>query len=536
MEKNTAEALLNNLLERAEEGQAVNITSLERDALRVLLHDHRAARSSPSPEYDESAKFTAAANHEEMPLSIPDSDLPVIEDVVLCIDFGTSASKAFAVDDRSGLQELWDLILDEGKDDEGQYFLPSEILIDEETIHFGPEALARGDAERSISSPKQRLTGADDAAFLDRQKFSEKQDPHQIFSVRDILVLYLAYLNYLSEKALSNRLPSSEFKRRFTHPAWTVENREKNKEEMRLMMAEAIVLSRTLQGEFAAGLNIFKAEKALKAVRRVERRRLPHALVLGSVREATASGAGALLETRAGEREAYLVVDVGAGTTDVAGFFAVARGDRDEIKIWEVSDAADYMRTAGDALDHLLINLVRKKAGLIPGSVEEATLINNLKSRSRSLKEQLFNESIIEIITPTDEFVKVELSEFLEEQGVREFSERLRALVSKCAEAMGDNAGRIALILTGGGADLPMVRDLASRPLETPSGRQIKLAERAAMAQDLQVDYPDLIGLYPRLAVAIGGALPALPDERHLDNGGLQRDPGRRAFGPMYKN
>jgi hypothetical protein len=104
---------------------------------------------------------------------------------------------------------------------------------------------------------------------------------------------------------------------------------------MKTMMAQAVVLSRSLGDELLTGLPVPKARQALDELKNLKAE-LPYLLIAEPVREATAAGAGALLGIEEHKREAYIIVDVGAGTTDVAGCYCVNNPEWDRPRVFEV--------------------------------------------------------------------------------------------------------------------------------------------------------------------------------------------------------
>ena len=68
-----------------------------------------------------------------------------------------------------------------------------------------------------------------------------------------------------------------------------------------------------------------------------------------------------------------------------------------------------------------------------------------------------------------------------------------------------DPRHRFTIVLTGGGANLPMVRKLAEGTV-TAHGVTIPVAAAKSFPEWLRKDYPDLEEPYPRIAVSLGGA------------------------------
>jgi hypothetical protein len=108
----------------------------------------------------------------------------------------------------------------------------------------------------------------------------------------------------------------------------------------------------------------------------------------------------------------------------------------------------------------------------------------------------------------------------------------IKDMVSKAAFAIRERNARVYLVPTGGGASLSLIKELVSEPL-VDGDQRVKLELRDAMPEQLKEAYPEIEPYYPQLAVAIGGAHPALPEQKptieHFDG-----DPGPKVLGPIY--
>jgi len=71
----------------------------------------------------------------------------------------------------------------------------------------------------------------------------------------------------------------------------------------------------------------------------------------------------------------------------------------------------------------------------------------------------------------------------------------------------------IAIVITGGGANLPMVDELADRIVDV-NGITVELKRVKKVPQWIAEEYEDLEAEYPRLAVSIGGARQKLIEEK----------------------
>lgn len=520
MNKDAAIALLENLLERAAEaGGRMYITSREIEAVSVLLGGTGGVML-PAP--------ASATDHTLLLEPVLVDEIDIVADAMLCIDFGTSFSKAFAcIDGQGDLPEVIDLPIGTYGGGSHPLVTPSEMLIDGGTIYFGGFARKLFDDseatnERLIDSMKQYMTLGANVGNLSKIRVDVDKDPDQRFYQRDMLVLYLAHLTRLTEKALEERGLSGNVRRSFAHPAWTDEHRQSNQAEMTTMMSAAIVLARTLGDRLLDNIPTRTARELLDQLKNMKD--LPMNLIAEPVREATAAGAGALLGVRENRREAHIIVDIGAGTTDVAGCYCVNNPDWDRPRVFEVEGAAKAIKSAGNVLDNALTRLILEKSGLVEGSAEYRAATSFLNRAKRSFKEQLFDDGRLLAELPTGEFVDIGLEDFIEFPVVRRFTDSLKKLVTDASAAIAGDQSRIVMVATGGGAKLPMIREIAEQGVDC-DGRRISFTWREPSPPGLGEVYPDLVKPYPQIAVAVGGALPRLPEQRSSVPLGLSNAP-----------
>ena len=136
-----------------------------------------------------------------------------------------------------------------------------------------------------------------------------------------------------------------------------------------------------------------------------------------------------------------------------------------------------------------------------------------LRGRQRNLKERLFQTGeVVEEIG--DQFFSLSLEEFLADPRVQEFSRRLNETFQQALECAvlaarefpSQGKVTIELMATGGGAALPMVKDML-RQAEVDWPTKIIEPELFQDASD------DVRTVYPQLVVAIGGAMKELPKQ-----------------------
>lgn len=377
------------------------------------------------------------------------------------------------------------------------------------------------------------MTLGKDVSHLGKIKLHAVQDPSQSFFQSDILTLYLAHLMYLTKTALESKNVSKNTLRRFAHPAWKDTHKEGNENAMKIMMAQAIVLARSLKDKLLVSMSVVEARAALDEMQTLDHSKLPLNLIDRPVREATAAGAGALLGGRPNSREPYLIIDVGAGTTDVAGCICRTNDEWERPRVWEVTSAADAIKSAGNILDDALLKLALQKCGLFAGSAEYQAAAISVRRDKRLYKEQLFDNGSVVIEMPTGDIVTIELPEFLGYPPVVDFTQRIRALVGKAAIAVAGDYNQVNLVATGGGATLPMIRDLAEEGAEY-DGRRVSIFWRESIPDGVAEEYPDLVAPYSQIAVALGGCLPILPEQRANIGHGISGAP-KTVLMPSYK-
>ena len=542
MNKEVASLILTNLRERAEASDApVVLTSLEINALQVLFGETANLPVTGTANSNVDCQSTPLLGRSPswtlqwQPGELPDSDF------LLCLDFGTSFSKAYAcrIDSSDDVPRLIDVSFGEIGDSSTRYFLPSELFINDEVVYFGVAARRKfetveAEQDRLIDSPKQYMTLGTEVADLHQKPLRIEQDPSQSLSQRDALVLYLAHLNGMTERSLREQNLTSDVKRRYAHPAWDETTADANSTAMARMMAEAVVLTKCFPKEFEKNMPLAMARDITRQARAMEDEDLPFQLLVDPVREATAAGAGALMATRESRRQAYVILDIGAGTTDVAGCVCVNNPAEDYVKVAEVTGASKAIRRAGNNIDSILLNGILERSSLAKGTTEYGRASLALRKSIREYKETLFNDGTLFAELTTDEVVEIELATFLEMREVKKLFHDIKAIVTSAAFAVVGDDGSVFLVPTGGGSKLPIVDNLASSPIEQ-NGNGIRLRLRETMPEDLRNAYPQLVNIYPQLAVAIGGSHPELPKQLDSIAEGI-RDPGPITLGPVYRS
>ena len=531
MDKETAQLLVESLLERAEESSGkLFLTSIEIDAISLLFNNKKFTNPS--------SQLLQQSADKEVLFDFTSNEIP--DGFMMCLDFGTSFSKAFAHEFTDTKKSVIDLKISSEQNGGSELLLPSELFIDGSEIYFGVAARNRFDdieaeQDRLIDSPKQYLTLGSDVSQLGEIDLPQasKKDPNNRLKRRDALVLYLAHLNLKSEQALEKQNYSSNVRRRYTHPAWSDDINEKNKKEMRRILAEAILISRSFPGLVDEKSELNLIVPILSKAKSLEDAELDtiFPIIDEAVREATAAGSGALLSTEPGERDSFVVVDIGAGTTDVAGCYCVHHGATGALSTSEETTAAKAIRQAGNTLDNGLLKLILSKVHYDASSTEYHITRNHLQKKKRNYKELLFSNGKVSIKLPDDSVLNVTLDEYLQQDTTKRFVSELTGLITAAAKKVFNNK-TVYLVPTGGGARLPFLAQIVQDIYKGPDSLSMEIKE--AMPVELQETNPDLIQAYPQLAVSVGGSMPDLPIQKTNIRGGIM-DPGKRVIEGSYK-
>ena len=545
----TSEAvlLLRNLLARLDADAATEkpqfrgvVSDAEREAMRSLLEGvgNSPTHSPPeaaqeSPKHRPSATRSPAVTLNTEALRLDTSPKP---HWTLCLDFGTAKSKAFAASDDEDQPKLSPLPV--GKADEdldgSVHEVSSSVWIDDNGfLVVGSEAIKRGMAygdlskttRRRLDSLKQEISQVrpeDGAAQLGR-KLPTEVDPTSTLTYSDVITFYLAYLTDLATTALAALLETRYVRRRFTVPWWTPEQRRWAGDWLAKALMRAQLLADTFHGKWREGIHVDVIKRSLVDVATHDGQ-LAWMLAAEStngVLEALAAASARLWNDKSA-REVMLVVDVGAGTTDLSLFWVVQRKGKFH-RAWPVMPCGTAIRQAGDTLDGLLVSEVLRKAGLGADTTLQKRVSDSLYRGSvRRLKERLFETGQITENLVSDHTVSLTREEFMNSDGIKRFENRIAEEIQKLLDAVHGTWGAaavsrgITLVLTGGGCRLPMIRGLKDKRWRL--GNRVVACRLAPDVPDGVADRfsAEFIREYPKLAVAMGGAVRMRLDERDV--------------------
>jgi molecular chaperone HscA len=535
MDTRDAQLLLKSLLDRVEVDPETgkkklvgNISESEWEALQEALKSlggqtqggstveeiKSAEEGKPKAKYVSISKLDMTALKETEP---KDSD------VILCLDFGTATSKAFAAEcDGEFLKGYLELGLGARTGEVNlTYPVTSSLWIDENSrIYFGKEAFFRSlqakEGRQRLDSLKQALSqGLKDP---DEVPLDEATNPTGTrLCEGHVLVLYLSYLTDLAVSELAERYHKSRYVgRRFALPYWDEERRVWGEKILRKYLAMAQIIGDTFHDKWGEGIDIEMAKNTIEKVKSLEK--LPYYLLKEGVSEPIAAGGSRLRANDVGFRNLAAVVDVGAGTTDFGAFVVVSQSEDKPPKVWPIAKCVRTVRQGGNTVDECLRSEILKRHGIDSGHSDYKRINAHLQLRIRELKESLFREGTVRYILQNEATGTVDLDSFLGNPNVEAFSNTLhltfKELVESIPKSFIERLGEAGLtvVLTGGGASMPMVQRFGEEPVYVHRV-QMKCQKADLVPEGIRLDYPLLVSEYPQLAVAMGGAAPTLPRE-----------------------
>ena len=493
---------------------------------------------------------------------------PPPADIRLCLDFGTAMSKAWATGKNAG--ETLPLVIGRAAGIGDTLAVPSSIYIsDNGSIFLGRDAERQ---HRAALNPHR--------ARFDNLKrlLSEEQVGSDLFALAplpgidptnsgltrgDLLVLYLAWLTDLCEISLAEALTAAKMKfgsnkdatravaRRFAIPCFENADDEKaggsqRAQWVRSVMSDALLraqlLADTLSGKWKQ-LDTGQLAPLMRELRSIDVKPLAKLLTGdAAIREPIAAGASRFDSAigRSDEpddvpkRRFLMVVDAGAGTTDLALFQAITPRGKTETHYALLRQSVRMNRIAGNAVDAIFRRIALKSCGVDPLSGYPRNkedfdyLQTDLDSQIRDLKQLLFETGKIEIELKPNAHGSVELAMLTDDPDIQKFGTDLSEVRRKVIEASffpggispdseaGTGAILINVLLTGGSARLPIISALAHGEDKIGGIRfQFKLIETLpAWIETLPRDAAQrLSAIYPQCAVAIGGSVAELPQE-----------------------
>lgn len=439
------------------------------------------------------------------------------EDIRLCLDFGTAMSKATLVQDNDDIEseEIHVLKLGVPGDQEeiSEHMLVSSVYINNDgLLWFGKAAIDRSrmhsdDGTRQrLDNIKRRLSedGWDEQVGT---RFNPTNTP---VSHGDMVLAYMMYMTWAVNCCLLDLGYPLNLPRRFAMPCLSGEKGRETVHRLKKVVGEAQILADTFHDRLKDGLPMSDFLNAVTELRKEPR---VYSYVAEDITEPLGV-AGSIISWKTPIDMLIMVVDIGAGTSDLSLYrinFNPNTGNNTAI---EIEGSSRVLTEAGNYLDRTLIELIVKKSDVTSEDSMWVNIRGALELQIRDLKESLFNDEYVFVSLMNGKEVEINLDEFLQLESVRMFGENLRANMVDILESIDSSwidwiltnpSRKLVVALTGGGADLPMVKALVEGEIQVndsivPVARALSFPTwLMELDENLETDYP-------RIAVSLGGA------------------------------
>nr|OEF33223.1 hypothetical protein OA9_18980 [Vibrio cyclitrophicus 1F97] len=450
-------------------------------------------------------------------------------------------SKASLVVDTedSELIEVLSLGIPTGQENISQNMLVSSVFIDGEgLVWFGQHAIERSNIE-SQSEPRQRIDNI--KRYLSEEGFNTEvtgqfnPTSHEI-KFGDMIQAYLMYLTWAVNTAPEMNAYPRNIERRFAMPCFDSGKARNFSQILRTMLGNAQILSDTFYSSLEDGC--VPLEDFIEAIKVLKTDQIKCDFVSQEISEPLGV-AGSLINWNQARKNLIMVIDVGAGTSDFSLFNIKIDPSQGINTAIQVANSSKGITEAGNHLDELLEHFILQKSPIDYEHDHWFNVMGALKLQMRDYKETLFNEGEVHISLFTGDIVDVYLQEFLSLEAVKVFGESLRNCMTSILEGVDDSfiksapKNQLVLALTGGGAELPMVKALALNKLSIHGTEIMPIAAVRFPVWLAEEEYFELEEEYPRIAVSLGGARSKIIESKgvaSLTAGDIKQTPKLEGF------
>ncbi len=528
MDLNIAKVLVENLLDRIETQEDGSksitgvITDAELGALQVILRlvSDSSVSVGTRTEHTQPKVVHLPPANKEIKLDFSSLSLPEPpDDVRLCLDFGTAMSKATLVknNDDSDIEDINVLSLGVPGDQReiSEVMLISSVFIDNGgNLWFGYNAVKYSMVEgnsgmrQRLDNIKRRLSegGWDDIV-------ADEFNPTGVrVTYGDMVLAYLMFMTWTVNCCLKELEFPLNLPRRYAMPCLTDVRKQKAIDRLKQLVGESQVLADTFNPKLKENIPISVSEfmEAIECLRQNSRN---YPFVADNITEPLGV-AGSMISWKAPVNALIMVIDVGAGTSDFSLYRIYVDPECNKNVAYEVAGSSRVLTEAGDYLDKILIELIIKKSAITRDDPIQSNIRSMLQLQVRDFKETLFNDESVYVSLMDRIEVDVELSEFLQLQAIQSFGDNLREKMLDIMESINDSwvkaikstpSGKLVVALTGGGAELPMVKSLAEGYISV-NGIDVPVTRSKLFPEWLHELDANLESDYPRVAVSLGGA------------------------------
>ncbi len=405
----------------------------------------------------------------------------LLGDYKVGLDFGTAFSKACIVHLEDEEEVILDLPLGlYAGEDSMEMPVSSSLYIKDNKLFFGAIAVEKSEECRNVAGSPLRIDSIksflidENRATLEDSPLDKKYNPTGVeIPKAALLAFYLGYFLYLIRLSAKEKhgVDISYVERRICLPCYKEGHREKVTKELSILFSMGEVLSASFKNEWEDGfeikdvLNIYSwMKKNICNSSNYIEKYLEESLAVASSRLGVKSKTAG---------NAFLVIDIGAGTTDFTMYEVFSNAESDSNRAREIKGAEYGVPIAGNKLDTALVKLVLYKSGITRGIKDYQLILTSLRMDVRSYKEALFKNRKLTYKLLNGVSGEILLSDFLKTDDVKKFTSGLKGAIRHVLESIHPSwiktkirsknmNGMLPVILAGGGASLPMLKSLVN--------------------------------------------------------------------------
>ena len=409
------------------------------------------------------------------------SQVEFSDNIRLGLDFGTAYSKACMVRVEDHEEVILDLPLGIFAGEEALEMPVSSCLFIDPNgrLYFGPIAVERSLEARASGVDFSRIDSIksflidEERVTIDDSPLPKTYNPTDVeVSKAALLTFYLGYLLHLVREAALERhgVDIRNVSQRVSLPCYEYNHRKKVIGELSKLFTLGEVLGRSFRDEWENGFRVEDVKYLYEWMRKNINKNSPH--IERFLEEPLAVAGSRLSLTGSSVGNVCMIVDVGAGTTDFAMFEIFADATKTSAIATEVKGSEYGVPVAGDRLDTILLAYILKQAGVTRANDSYTDILTSLRLDIRGYKERLFTDNAVSFALLNGFAGEVVLSDFLQSEPVKGYSKSLYEAFVHVLSSIHPSwiknkiiqknmSSKLPVILTGGGAGLPMVRNLA---------------------------------------------------------------------------
>lgn len=403
---------------------------------------------------------------------------------VICIDFGTSSIRAAIRDNFDNLKALEIGEVDKSQLDRAS--IPSAILVsnDEKKIYFGSEAVKNvlsGDSGFLYEiSPKKWITNN---SLYDSISSQTKLNKLDLLSglLNHSLVCISKSMGISIEKLINYEI-------RISHPVWEKKFKFKYKKELEKILSNAFSITSKTFSEITTKQLLEQLNSTVSLKKYSEQDTLePVAAALE------------LFTNKQNSIEFCVIIDIGAGTTDMAAFISATPSlSKVKRKLIQVSPPLSLYQ-AGDTIDEEILKIIFERNSSIDKKTQR-----DLSIRRRTIKESLFKLSKIyegNVSVTISDLEKRPNMKLMRQQIKNFFDEIINYATPELINLVNARdfpVNEIKVIFAGGGSNIKMFHEAIGESALIGNKKLPIIINTAKKRADLPADYQ-------RLAVSLGG-------------------------------